>query len=271
MFSLLVYQHNLSPFIFEIGSFGIRWYSLMYIIGFSFAYCFYKYILTPRQEMPVALKDLSDLIIYAFLGLLIGARTVYMVFYNTSVLLQDPLSFFQVWNGGLSFHGGLIGVIIALSIFLKQKKLPILYTADRLILPIPLTLFFGRIGNFINGELYGKPVDPSSTPFCVVFPTGGDVCRIPSQLLEAVGEGLLLFAVLLFLFFKVSKKPNGAVFSAFLIGYGIVRFLIEYVREPDAQIGLLWSSISMGQLLSLPMILAGLVIVIYSFRKQQQS
>ncbi len=269
MLPLLVYQHDLSPFIIEIGSFGIRWYSLMYIFGFSFSYWFYKYILTPRKEMPVELKDLSDLIIYAFIGLLLGARTVYMVFYNTTMLLQDPLSFFQVWNGGLSFHGGLIGVIVALSIFLKRKKLPILHTADRLILPIPLTLFFGRIGNFINGELYGKPVDPNSTPFCVVFPTGGDVCRIPSQLLEALGEGLLLFAVLLFLFFGVRNRKDGSIFSAFLIGYGIVRFLIEYVREPDAQLGLLWNSMSMGQVLCLPMIIIGVAILIYSFRKQQ--
>lgn len=230
--------------------------------------------------MPLALKDLPDLILYAFVGLLVGARTVYMVFYNLPVLLENPLSYFQVWNGGLSFHGGLLGIIIALFIFLKKKGAPILYTADRLILPIPFTLFLGRIGNFINGELYGKPVDPNSVPFCVYFPTGGDVCRIPSQLIEAAGEGLILFIILLLLFFRppifmstlsaVARRAKaGSVFSIFLILYGVVRFFIEYLREPDSQLGLIWNMFSMGQLLSLPMIIVGLGLLIYSLRSSR--
>lgn len=269
-----IYEHNLSPFLFHIGDFGIRWYSVMYMLGFAFTYWFYAYVLLPQGELKLEKKDIPDIILYAFIGLLIGARTVYMLFYNLPALLENPLTYVQVWNGGLSFHGGLIGVIVALSIFIKYKHLPLLRTADRLILPVPIALFLGRIGNFINGELYGKPVDPDTVPFCVLFPDGGESCRVPSQLIEAAGEGLILFLILLLFFYRTPKwarasaenrRPkNGSVFALFLLLYGIVRFAIEYLREPDSQLGLIWNSFSMGQLLSLPMIAIGLTLFLYS-------
>ncbi len=263
----LVFYHNLSPILLQLGPVAIRWYSLMYILGFVLCYMTYRRF--AKQGLLALTKDeISDLIVVAFLGLLLGARTVYMLFYNFSELLANPFSYFEVWNGGLSFHGALLGIIIAIAWYLRAKKKPILSIGDLLILPVPLTLFLGRIGNFINGELYGKPVDPDSYPLCVVFPMGGASCRIPSQLFEALGEGLILFVILWVLYFKTSlKKQPGAIFGVFLLGYGIVRFMVEYLREPDSQLGLLWGVMSMGQLLSLPMIIAGITILIWGARK----
>ncbi|MFN7160958.1 MAG: prolipoprotein diacylglyceryl transferase [Candidatus Gracilibacteria bacterium] len=252
---------DISPFIIQIGNFGIRWYSMMYLIGFILAWIYYSFILLPKGEFPVKKENIPDMLFYAFIGLLIGARTFYMFFYNLEGLLNNPLSFFEVWNGGLSFHGGLLGVVTAMYIFAKKNNFSPLYLGDRIILPIPLALFFGRIGNFINGELYGRVVSPDTFSWCVVFPAGGDVCRYPSQLFEAVGEGLLIFIIINIAFWIGLKKRIGATLGLFFVCYGVIRMLLEFTREPDAQIGFLFQYFSMGQLLSIPLILIGLILM----------
>lgn len=238
----------------------------MYILGFAGSYAVYRYF-QKKGYLKLSQEDISNLIVIAFLSLLIGARTFYVLFYNFSYFLANPLSYFEVWKGGLSFHGALVGIIIGVAWYLWKKQIPILPTADLLILPIPFALFFGRLGNFINGELFGRIVSPDAIPFCVVFPAGGPECRIPSQLLEASGEGLLLGLLLWLLYFKtpLRNKP-GVIFGLFLAGYGVIRFLIEYVRQPDSQVGLLWDVISMGQLLCLPMIIAGIAVMFWKRR-----
>lgn len=252
---------DISPFIFQIGSFGIRWYSVMYLIGFLIAWGYYRFILLPKGEFPISKEKIPDMLFYAFIGLLIGARTFYMVFYNLPGLVGNPLSFFEVWKGGLSFHGGLFGVVVAMYFFAKYHALSPLFFGDRLILPIPLALFFGRIGNFINGELYGRAVSPEVFPWCMVFPAGGSVCRYPSQLFEAIGEGILIFIFINIAFWYGLKKRTGATLGLFLICYGLVRMMLEFTREPDAQLGFLFQYFSMGQLLSIPLILIGLILM----------
>lgn len=253
---------EISPYIIQFGNFGIRWYSMMYLLSFLFSYLFYKHILIKRRDFPLKAEALSDMLFYAFLGLLIGARTFYMLFYNFSSLLSDPLSYFAVWNGGLSFHGGLLGVIIAMYFFARKHGISPLHFGDRLILPIPFALFLGRIGNFINGELYGRAVSAAEFPWCIVFPMGGNICRYPSQLFEALGEGLFLFIILLVCYFLGLRKKSGATLGLFLLLYGLVRSSLEFTREPDAQVGFLFQYFSMGQFLSLPLILIGLILIL---------
>ena len=253
---------EISPFIIQFGSFGIRWYSLMYIIGFSLAWAYYRFILIPRGTFPIKKEAISDLLFYAFIGLILGARTFYMLFYNMDGLLENPLSYFEVWKGGLSFHGGLVGIVSSVALYARYHKIPLLSFGDQLFLPIPLALFFGRIGNFINGELFGRITTQEAFPYCIVFPQGGPYCRYPSQLFEAVGEGLILFVLInLGYYLGLSKKP-GATTGLFLLGYGMIRMSLEFTREPDAQLGLLFQYFSMGQLLSFPLLLIGLLLLL---------
>lgn len=253
---------DISPFIIQIGSFGIRWYSVMYLIGFALAWGYYRHILLPRGLFPLKKEQIPDLLFYAFIGLILGARIFYMVFYNHTVLFQNPLSFFEIWKGGLSFHGGLLGVITSVYIYSRSLKIPPLSFGDALILPIPLALFFGRIGNFINGELYGRIVSKAEFTYCVIFPTGGPSCRYPSQLFESLGEGLLLFLILNLAFWLGLRKKAGATLGLFLVGYASIRMLLEFTREPDSQVGFLFQYFSMGQLLSLPLLLIGLLLLL---------
>jgi len=260
----MTYIHNISPVLLELGPLSIRWYSLMYIFGFVFAY------LTYRKHVQAGLlkltkDDLSDLIFYAFVGLLVGARLFYVLVYNLPYFLGNPFSIFEIWNGGLAFHGGFLGIIVALVLFLRKHQLPILPTSDLLILPVPFTLFMGRIGNFLNGELVGR-VMPEDTPLCFIFPSVDQACRYPSQLIQAFGEGLLLYIIMMFAFYKTPlRKRPGSIFGIFFLGYGLFRFLAEYLREPDAQLGLYLDLFTMGQLLCIPMIAVGLYLLYHSF------
>jgi len=248
---------RINPNIIEIGPLKLRWYGLMYVLGFLAAY-----FLTSRQERARRLGlqggSLQDLIFYLALGLILGARLGYLLFYqfpNYQYYLEHPLEIIAIWHGGMSFHGGLIGAILAGILFCRRRGFPSLEVADTIIVSAPVGIGLGRLGNFINGELFGRP---SNVPWAMVFPDGGGIPRHPSQLYEAGLEGLLLFLILWKL--KDRNFRPGTLVCVFLGGYGAFRFLIEYVREPDSQLGLLWGLLSMGQVLCLTMILAALIL-----------
>ena len=248
---------NIDPTLFKIGPAQIRWYGLMYLFGFLASYFLIR---RQRQARRIGLQEakLQDLILFLALGLVIGARIGYILFYQFPSLggyLRNPLEIIAIWHGGMSFHGGLVGTLFAGMLFCRWRQLPFWEVADTVIVTAPIGLLLGRIGNFINGELFGRP---SSAPWAMVFPAGGPEPRHPSQLYEAVLEGLLLFVVLWML--KDLRFRRGAMVCLFLGGYGILRFTVEFFREPDTQIGLFWGMLSMGQLLCLAMIFAALIL-----------
>jgi len=245
---------NIDPVIFKIGPFAMRWYGLMYVFGFVSSYLLAVHQLK-KKAFNVTRAHLDDLYFYLILGLIIGARLGYVVFYNLGFYLENPLEIFVLWHGGMSFHGGLIGSFLAGYIYIKRKKLRFFSVADLIIPTCPPGLMFGRLGNFINGELFGKPSD---VPWGMVFPQGGNIPRHPSQLYEAFPEGLLL--VIILWIYKNHKKREGDVFAAFLILYGIFRIVCEIFRVPDLPIGYILGFLSMGQALSVVMIIVGLLL-----------
>jgi phosphatidylglycerol---prolipoprotein diacylglyceryl transferase len=257
---MLTYPH-LDPVFLRIGPLEFRWYGLMYIFGFIAAY-FLVCAGVKKKGLPLSREDVADLIFSLALGVILGGRLGYILFYNLSYYLAHPAKLFAVWEGGMSFHGGLSGAIIAGFFFLRKHKLRFYPLADIGFAAAPVGLMLGRIGNFINGELYGRVTD---VPWGMVFPGGGNLPRHPSQLYEAFLEGPVMFAVL-YLVGRYVKK-DGVVFWSFIALYGLFRFIVEFFREPDAQLGYLVGGLSMGQLLSLPMFLLGLGMVIYRLRR----
>jgi phosphatidylglycerol---prolipoprotein diacylglyceryl transferase len=245
---------DIDPVIFKIGPISMRWYGLMYIFGFVSSYLLVMYQLK-KKNLKIDRAIIDDLFFYLILGLIVGARLGYVIFYNPGFYLHNPLEIFVIWRGGMSFHGGLIGTFIAGLIVIKKKKLNFFRTADLIIPTCPIGIGFGRLGNFINGELFGKP---ASVPWAMVFPEGGPSLRHPSQLYEMFFEGILLFCVLWI--YKDRKKRDGDVFSLFLILYGLFRIFCELFREPDSQLGYFFGLLSMGQILSLCMIAIGAVL-----------
>jgi phosphatidylglycerol:prolipoprotein diacylglycerol transferase len=248
----------IDPVLIEIGPFAIRWYALAYVVGLILGW---RYMLHLARRIPGVLtdQDVDDFLLWATLGVILGGRIGYVLFYNASYFLNHPLQIFAVWQGGMSFHGGLVGVITALILFCRLRKLSILRVGDILCCAVPIGLLLGRIANFINGELFGRP---AGVPWAMVFPNGGPIPRHPSQLYEASAEGLLLFLLLFFMvhYTRAPQRP-GLIAGTFLTGYGIARACLEFFRQPDQQIGFLYSWVTMGQLLSLPLILAGLVLI----------
>ncbi|MDT8444244.1 MAG: prolipoprotein diacylglyceryl transferase [Desulfuromonadales bacterium] len=253
---------EIDPVIFRIGPLSVRWYGLMYLLGFGAAYLLIRH-LSRLRNLDLSRDGVSDLLFYGVLGVVLGGRLGYVLFYNPLQYLSRPLEVFAVWQGGMSFHGGLLGVIIAVVVFCRRRKLPILLTGDILATSATIGLGLGRIGNFINGELWGRTTD---LPWGMIFPGGGPLPRHPSQLYEAALEGLLLFIILYSL--HRLRVAEGIPFFCFFIGYGLFRFLIEFVRQPDAHLGFLWGGATMGQLLSLPMILFGLAGCFYLYRQR---
>ena len=251
-----------NPSIIEIGSLKIQYYAATWLLSAVFIYLFLSRnkIIT---EIGLSNDDVNDMVfLYGlFFGAMCGGRIGYMFFYGSNQLISDPLSLFYIWQGGLSFHGGLVGVILSLLLFCKRKKIEFLRLMDGVALSMPIGLGLVRIGNFLNGELYGKATNGE---WGFIFPTDPfGLLRHPSQLYESFGEGLVLFVILLI----ISKftKIKGMVSSCFLIFYGLIRFIIEFYRQPDAHIGYVaFDSLSMGQILCLPMILIGIVMFIYS-------
>ena len=251
-----------NPSIIEIGSLKIQYYAVTWLLSAVFIYLFLSRNKT-ITEIGLSNDDVNDMVfLYGlFFGAMCGGRIGYMFFYGTNQLISDPLSLFYIWQGGLSFHGGLMGVILSLLLFCKRKKIEFLRLIDGVALSMPIGLGLVRIGNFLNGELYGKATNGE---WGFIFPTDPfGLLRHPSQLYESFGEGLVLFVILLI----ISKftKIKGIFSSCFLILYGLIRFIIEFYRQPDAHIGYVaFDSLSMGQILCLPMILIGIVMFIYS-------
>jgi phosphatidylglycerol:prolipoprotein diacylglycerol transferase len=249
----------IDPVLVQVGPFAIRWYALAYIVGLliGWRYCLY---LAGRPPRLVTRDQLDDFFLWATLGVVLGGRIGYVLFYQPGYFLEHPLDILFVWEGGMSFHGGLIGVILAMYLFARRRGIPFFALTDIVASATPIGLFFGRLANFVNGELFGRPTD---VPWAMVFPNGGDQPRHPSQLYEAALEGVVLFLALFLLarFTRALERP-GLLSGVFLIGYGLSRFLVEFFREPDAQLGyLLGGTVTMGQILSLPMIALGLFLV----------
>ncbi len=252
---------NIDPVIFQIGPLQIRWYGLMYIISFLLSLFLCRYQLKEKGKLELY-PILENLLFYSFLGLIVGARLGFCFFYYPDYFLKNPLEIPAIWKGGMSFHGGLIGAVVVGYIYLRFKGQSFLFWADLIAVTAPLGLFFGRIGNFINGEIYGKP---SNLPWAIVFPEGGPEPRHPVQLYEALFTGLLLFIFL----WSLRNRPwkEGIKLALFLVIYGILRFLFEFLREPGQSFPLLFDFLTMGQILSLGMILTGICLFLYLYRK----
>lgn len=254
----------IDPVLVQFGPFMIRWYALAYIAGLviGWRYCI---ALAKRPPNVVKPQDIDDFLTWATLGVVLGGRLGYVLFYKPDYYLAHPLEVFEVWHGGMSFHGGALGVITAIALFTWQRGLNFLSFGDIIVCAVPIGLFFGRIANFINGELWGRVTD---VPWAMVFPTGGPEPRHPSQLYEACLEGLILFLVIngLERFTPIRKKP-GALSGVFLIGYGCARIIAEMFRQPDAFLGFLVFGLTMGQILSLPLILVGLFLLLRPQRR----
>ena len=257
-------SHNFDPVIIDFGLLEIRWYSLSYILGIVLGWWYGKKLLKIQLNNNIKKFDLDnfdDLIGYIIIGIIFGGRLGYVIFYNPTFYLDNILEIFKIWKGGMSFHGGLIGVIISIYIFSKIKKLNFKIYFDTISCVAPIGIFFGRIANFINSELYGFPTDK---PWGVIFSKVDNLSRHPSQIYEALLEGLVLFIILNYLIRKKIFK-NGGVSLVFLIFYGLFRIFCEQFRIPDQQLGYLYNSLSMGSLLSLIMIILGSVFLIKFF------
>ena len=250
----MIYLPEIEPVAFAIGPLAVRWYGVMYVIGFAAALLLGTGRSRPKDS-PVNPAQFQDLLVYSLLGLVVGARLGYMLFYNISWLINDPLEIFKLWHGGMSFHGGLLGIVVAGFVFARKNNIRFLDLGDFVAPLAPPGLFAGRIGNFINAELWGRPSD---LPWAMVFPgpESGPFPRHPSQLYEALLEGAVLFFILWF--FSRKPRPRGMVLGLFLLAYGFFRFLVEFFRQPDPQLGfVVLDFLTMGQVLSLPMITAG--------------
>ena len=249
------------PVIVQIGPFGIRWYALAYIAGLVLGWRLLRRLVQQPPAVATAVQA-DDFLTWATLGVVLGGRLGYVLFYQPSVYLAHPLQIFAVWEGGMSFHGGALGVAIAIVWFCWRNAIPLLGFADRVVVAVPIGLGLGRIANFINGELWGRAA-PGWLPWAMIFPNGGPIPRHPSQLYEALLEGLVLFLVM----FALSRREtlrmrSGWLSGAFLIGYGIARITGEFFREPDVFLGYLIGGVTMGQLLCIPMLIAGAWLIL---------
>jgi phosphatidylglycerol:prolipoprotein diacylglycerol transferase len=266
----------IDPVAIAIGPFAIRWYALAYVVGLLGGWFYARRL---AEDAPLwgdlrrpTLADIDDLIVWVALGVVLGGRVGYVLFYNFDVYLAHPSEMFAVWRGGMSFHGGFLGSILAILLFARHRRLNGLAMLDLAAVVVPIGLFFGRIANFVNGELWGRPAP--DFPYAVVFPNGGPVPRHPSQLYEAFAEGVVLFALLAFAVRRFGFRRPGLIGGIFVLGYAVARIVCEFFREPDAQLGYLFGTsigalgggITMGMLLSLPMALVGAVAIVLAAR-----
>ena len=258
---------NISPVAVSVFGLEIRWYALSYIFGFILAFYYIKYLLRSSTNNQLSYIELDDLFTNAIFGVIIGGRLGYTLFYNFNYYISNPINIFKIWEGGMSFHGGLIGCIASIIYWCKKHKKSFLYIADIISMSAPIGLFLGRIANFINGELYGRI---TTSKIGIIFPASDGFPRHPSQLYEATSEGLILFTVLFLLHkIKAIKNRYGITAFSFLGFYGIARIAVENLREPDAQIGFLKFGITMGQLLTIPMLLISAFVIFYLSRKKE--
>ena len=258
-------QPAIDPVIFSIGIIDIRWYSLAYIIGILFGISLIKRLNKFKGSL-IPNKVIDSFLIWAVIGIIVGGRVGYVLFYQTKLFLNNPFYIFEIWNGGMSFHGGLLGVIFSIYFFSRYKNLSFLYLSDLVSVVAPIGLFLGRIANFINTELIGRPTE---FYISVIYPSIDNIPRHPSQLYEAFFEGLILFIILISNFLRSKETKNFGLSSGiFLLNYGIFRFFIEYLREPDAHLGLIFNFITMGQLLCLPLLFFGILLIYYNAKKK---
>ncbi len=260
---MAIHFPEIDPVIISIGPLAIRWYALAYIAGRLGGW---HYIKRLNQHSPIALpvKTYDSIVTWSILGIILGGRLGYVLFYNPTYFLHHPQEIIMVWHGGMAFHGGLLGMIAAIWLLARRDNIPFFTLMDNIACAAPIGLFFGRIANFINAELYGRPTD---MPWGVIFPYSDGLARHPSQLYEAALEGLLLFIILRILVTRHRMLHHAGMASGeFLVGYGVSRFVVEFFREPDAHIGFLWYGATMGQFLSLPMIVVGVLLLIRSKR-----
>ena len=257
------------PVAFSLGPLSVRWYGLMYLLAFAQFFLLGRHRILRRPQSGWTVEQLDDLLFYGVLGVILGGRLGQVLFYEPGYYFSHPLEIVAVWKGGMSFHGGFLGVLVAMTLWARKYRKSWLEVTDFIAPLVPLGLMAGRIGNFINGELWGRPADPS-LPWAMVFPQAGDALpRHPSQLYHAGLEGLALFAILWL--YSGRERPRGAVSGVFLTGYGIFRFIVEYFREPDTGIFGHSYTVSMGQWLSLPMIVAGLVMIYLAYQKRNKA
>ena len=252
---------NIDPVLVELGPIRVGWYGLMYIFGFFASYLLVRYQMK-KKEFGISKLEVENLYFYLIIGLMVGARFGYVLFYDLKMYLADPLEILAIWHGGMSFHGGLIGVLIVGILFSWKNKKSFLRIADLIIVTAPIGLGLGRIGNFINGELYGRV---TQIPCGMIFPKGGPLPRHPSQLYESALEGGVLFLILWLI--KDKKLPTGGLLALFLFLYGVFRFSIEFFREPDAHLGFVLGPFTMGQVLTVFMIVGGMILFIYLKRR----
>lgn len=258
-----LYQ-SLDPVAFTIGPLSARWYGLAYVAGFICAIAI-MYVVGKRWKMRFNFDSLTIVLLAAMIGVIVGGRLGYVLFYNFDMYAANPLLILNFSRGGMSFHGGFSGAIIAAVIASRIIKMPFLSLVDLAMIGVPIGLFFGRCANFVNGELWGAPTD---LPWGVVFGgSAGSEPRHPSQLYEAFFEGIVLFVILFALSRKQPPFPRGMYTGVFMLGYGICRFMVEFIREPDVQLGYLWGGwLTMGQVLSLPLILVGIALLVYAYK-----
>ncbi len=256
---------DISPIIFSIGPLSVRWYSMAYLFGILFGWFLVnRYI--EKYKINLSKTDIEDLVFYITLGIILGGRLGYVLFYGTSSFWHNPLQILAIWQGGMSFHGGIIGVITAIYLFSRKIKYPFLEITDLVVLVVPVGVFLGRIANFINDELWGRVTDVA---WAVRFPNGGYLPRHPSQLYESLLEGLLTFIVLNVLWRKKwVREHTGFVSSLFVLCYGVFRISMEQFRQPDAHMGFYLNYFTMGQILSLPLVIVGIWVLIISSRRK---
>jgi len=260
---------RIDPVLIHIGPLAVRWYALAYIVGIIAGGFYARAIITAQRlwggAAPLTVVDFDDFVIWVTLGIILGGRAGYVLFYNLPHFAAHPVEIVELWKGGMSFHGGFIGCVVAVVLFAWRRGVSALSLGDVTTAVAPIGLFLGRIANFINGELWGRPTDVA---WAMIFPNGGPIPRHPSQLYEAGLEGLVLFAVLAALVrFGALRRP-GLVTGAFALGYGDARILCELFREPDAQLGFLWGGLTMGMLLCIPLILAGFALIAYALTRE---
>ena len=256
------------PVLVTIGPFAIRWYALAYICGILLGWLYARALIRNEKlwggPAPMTVVDYDDFILWVTLGIILGGRTGYVLFYSFSHFIANPIEIVQVWKGGMSFHGGFLGCVLAVVLFARHRGIPMLSLGDITCAVGPLGLFLGRLANFVNGELWGRPTD---VPWAMVFPGGGPLARHPSQLYEASLEGIGLFIVLALLVRAGALKRPGLIIGAFAVGYAIARTFCEFFREPDVQLGFLWGGLTMGMLLSIPLFLIGLGFIALALQR----
>ena len=267
---LLITFPVFDPVAISFGWIVIRWYALAYIAGIVLGWIYARSLVKKERlwggPAPITLVQLDDFILWVTIGIIVGGRAGYVLFYNPAFFIQHPAEVLQLWNGGMSFHGGFLGCVAAVMLFARKNGISILSLGDITTAVGPIGLFLGRLANFINSELWGRTAD-SSVPWAMVFPNGGPLPRHPSQLYEAGLEGILLFTILAVMIRMGALKRPGLILGSFIAIYALARITSEFFREPDPQLGFLWGGLTMGMLLSVPMIIAGAILIVLAKRR----